>query len=92
MSTLLDLTEPNANHIIPSCCHLPVSCRSLVDRCGPLGSCKPQIYFSFQIIREKSRTQKHSIDTFTNSCLEILGLFNISICIVFSATPIIAEG
>ena len=24
-------------------CHLPVSCRSLVDRCGSLGSCKPQI-------------------------------------------------
>ena len=25
-----------------SCCHLPVSCRSLVNRCGSLGSCKPQ--------------------------------------------------
>jgi hypothetical protein len=31
------------HHIIPSYCHLPVSCRSLVDRCGSLGSCKPQI-------------------------------------------------
>ena len=41
--TLLDLAERNANHIIPSCCHLPVSYRSLVDRCGSLGSCKPQI-------------------------------------------------
>ena len=40
---LVDLTERNANHIIPSYCHLPVSCRSLVDRCGCLGSCKPQI-------------------------------------------------
>ena len=39
-STLLDLTERNVNHIIPLYCHLPVSCRSLVDRCG---SCKPQI-------------------------------------------------
>ena len=26
-------------------CHLPVSCRSLVDRRGSLGNCKPQIYF-----------------------------------------------
>ena len=40
---LLDLTDRNANHINLSCCHLPVSCRSLVDRCGFLGSCKPQI-------------------------------------------------
>ena len=38
LSTLLDLTERNANHIIPSCCILPVSCRSLIDRCGSLGS------------------------------------------------------
>ena len=44
MSTLLDLTERNANHI-PSYCHLPVICRSLVDRCGSFGSCKPQISF-----------------------------------------------
>ena len=43
-STLLDLTERNANHIIPSCCHVPVSCRSLVHRCGSPGSYKPQIY------------------------------------------------
>ena len=40
-----DLTERNANHIIPSCCHLPVSCRSLVDRFGSPGSCRPQIVF-----------------------------------------------
>ena len=33
-STLIELTERNANHIIPSCCHLPVCCRSPVDRCG----------------------------------------------------------
>ena len=44
-STLIDLTGRNANHIIPSCCHLPVSCRSLVDRCGSPGSCKPQIFY-----------------------------------------------
>ena len=43
--TLLYLTERNANHIFPSCCALPVSYRSLVDRCGSLGSCKPQISF-----------------------------------------------
>ena len=39
------MTERNANHIILLYCHLPVSCRSLVDRCGSLGSCEPQIYF-----------------------------------------------
>ena len=44
-SKLIDLTERNGNHIIPLYCHRPVSCRSLVDRCGSLGSCKPQIYF-----------------------------------------------
>ena len=43
--TICYLTERNANHIIPSYCHLPVSCRSLVDRCSSLGSSKPQIYF-----------------------------------------------
>ena len=43
LSTLLDLTELNVNHIIPSYGHLSVSCRSLVDRCGFPGSCKPQI-------------------------------------------------
>ena len=37
------MTERNANYIIPSCCHLPVSCRNLVDRCGSLGSFKSQI-------------------------------------------------
>ena len=41
------MTERNANHIIPSCCHLPASCRCLLDRCGSLGSCKPQIYLDF---------------------------------------------
>ena len=40
---IVDMPESNANHINQSCCHLPVSCRSLVDRCGSLGSCKPQI-------------------------------------------------
>ena len=40
---ILDLTEHNANHIIPSYWHVPVSCRSLVDRCGSLGSCNSQI-------------------------------------------------
>ena len=37
---ILDLSERNANRIIPLCCYLPVSCRSLVDRCDSLGSCK----------------------------------------------------
>ena len=40
---LLHLKEHNANHITPSYCYLPVGCRSLVDRCGSLGSCKPHI-------------------------------------------------
>ena len=43
-SKLLDLLERNVNRIIPSCCHLTVSCRSLVDRCGSLGNWKTQIY------------------------------------------------
>ena len=44
MSTLIVLTERNANHIIASNCYLPVSYRSLVNRCGSLGICKPQIF------------------------------------------------
>ena len=32
----LDLTVHNANYIFPSYCHLPVICRSLVDRCCSL--------------------------------------------------------
>ena len=32
-------------HIIPLYCHLPVSCRSLVDRRVSLGNSKPHIYF-----------------------------------------------
>ena len=44
-STLLELTERNANHIFPSFCHLPVSCRSLVDQCDSCGRCKAQMYF-----------------------------------------------
>ena len=39
------LLMDNANHIIPSYCHLPVCCRSLVHRYGSLRSCKPHIYF-----------------------------------------------
>ena len=39
--------ERNANHIIPSYCYLQVSCRSLVDRCSSVGSCKPQIYYYY---------------------------------------------
>ena len=34
------------NHIIPSYCHLQVSCRSLVDRCDSLGSCKPHTHIA----------------------------------------------
>ena len=32
--------EHNANHISLLYCHLPVSCRSLVDQCDSLGRCK----------------------------------------------------
>ena len=48
---LLLLLLLNANHIIPSCFHLPVSCRSLVDRCDSIGSCKPQIWFDYINVR-----------------------------------------
>ena len=34
MLTLPDLTEHNVNPIIPSYCHLPVSCRGLFDHLG----------------------------------------------------------
>ena len=40
---IIRLAERNDIHIIPSYCHLPVSCRSLVDRCGSPRSWKPQI-------------------------------------------------
>ena len=40
-----EVAERNANHIVPSYCHLPLSCRNLVDRCGYVESCKPQINF-----------------------------------------------
>ena len=45
----------NANHIIPSYCYLPVSCRSLVDRCGSFGICKPQILFFFNIFFSEAK-------------------------------------
>ena len=35
----------NANHIILSCCHLPVIFRSLAGPFGYPGSSKPQIYY-----------------------------------------------
>ena len=47
LEVLIDVTERNTNHIIPSYCYLPVSCRNLVHRCGSLGSCKSQIYYFF---------------------------------------------
>ena len=50
----MDLTERNANHIIPLYCYLLVSCRGLVDRCGSPGSCKPQIKFNFLIINNNN--------------------------------------
>ena len=64
----LDLMEHYANHIIPSYSHLPVSCWSLVDRCGSLGSCKPQIYyfvFKWQIPCNVSQTGQVLWDTKT---------------------------
>ena len=44
-STLTDLTDHNANHIISLYSRPPVGCRSLVDQDGSLGSLKPYIYF-----------------------------------------------
>ena len=43
-STLIDLTQSNANPIIPSYCDLIVSCRSLVDVVAPLGSLRFYIW------------------------------------------------
>ena len=42
---ILDLTERNANHIIPSCCHLPVSCRVLLTGVAPLGAVSHRFNF-----------------------------------------------
>ena len=39
----------NVNHITITW-HLPLSCRSILDQCSSLGSCKPQIFFSLIII------------------------------------------
>ena len=55
--------ERNANHINPSYCHLPVSCRSLVDRRGSLGAVSHKFNFSnfnsfsFNKIKEKRKRQ-----------------------------------
>ena len=49
-----------AIHIIPSYCHLSVSCRSLVDWCGSFGSCKPQIYIFFNVIAEARLISKNA--------------------------------
>ena len=38
------MTEFNVNHIIPSLCHLQVSCKSLIGRCCSLGCCKSEIW------------------------------------------------
>ena len=60
-STLIGLAKRNANHITPSYCYLPLSCRSIIDRCGLLGICKPQIAFQFNPIlenRERTRTYR----------------------------------
>ena len=49
-STLIDLLESNANHIIPSYCHLPVGCRSLVDW-KERGIIKGKPSYDFKIFR-----------------------------------------
>ena len=49
MKDNIHLMLRNANHIIPLCCHLPVSFRSLVDWCGFPVSYKLQI-FILQIV------------------------------------------
>ena len=49
--TLIDLTERNASHIIPSYYHLSVSYRSLVDWCGcPLKAVSHRFNFFITII------------------------------------------
>ena len=52
--TLLDLTERNANRIIPSYCHLLVSWISLVDRVIPLGAVSHRFNFCNDITLEYS--------------------------------------
>ena len=50
-SLFIPVYQSHAVNSLPSYCHLPVSCRSLVDRCGSFGSCKPQSYFFFLFYR-----------------------------------------
>ena len=45
-----DWENRHSNHIIPSYFHLPISCRSLVDRCGSLGSFKPHLILDLWLI------------------------------------------
>ena len=41
------LDEPNANHIIPSYCHLPFSC--LIDQCEFVENCSLSHFFIFEV-------------------------------------------
>ena len=56
--TLLDLTERNANHIIPLYCHLPVSCRSLDAGVVPSRAVRHRFIYLFilsYVIRAKTK-------------------------------------
>ena len=68
-STLIDFMERNDNHIIPFYCHVPVSFRSLVDRCG----CKPRIYYFFYFSEVVLRKVNRKNFFKQNPCLWMLG-------------------
>ena len=64
-STLLDLTENNANHSIPSHCNLPASCKSRVDRYGSLESCRQQTLFNETILKRSHSCDLYLLSNFT---------------------------
>ena len=65
------MTERNASRIIPLYCHLLVSYRSLVDRCGSLGSCNSQIFYNYN---EDDNIIPSNIEE-----LDVSGIFNMKL-------------
>ena len=57
-STLIDLTDLNANHIIPSWCHLAVSYRSLLDRLAPLGAISHRLHYRWRYLNWLLQSEK----------------------------------
>jgi hypothetical protein len=68
----LDLKERNANHIILSCCHMPVSCSSLETGVAPLGAVSHR--FNFLIDENKELSVSKLILTY--SCSHVCCIYS----------------